>query len=424
MKKYLIYINMVLFGLLFYSCNKKELTIIRPDKKLIENQNEYTKILTEAEYGWIGYLFPAGGRAYTFKFNFTNENRVFTSGTLDETYTTTGIESSYRLVADQTPSLSFDTYTYLHLLSDPDELIFGGARGRGHVSDFEFAFLKLNKDTIHLKGNHNGSKLILVKATKDQDKDFIKKSFATYARIGQINDFQHYHKKVRINNQDFSFTISPHINAMSFYYMEGDVFKQKIGIFTTNEHGLLFREPMELAGVSFQEITNFDIVSKQNTGTFKINGEKVKIEPLQKPLYIDKHAPNRFREVNKQFYSRWMFTVNGKHEALSLRELPGYAGGVYLSNVNVDRMDAMYLLYISGMRYVGPVFSTIIDQDGVMKFNKYMEAYGFNPGELISVVRRFNEVWFNEAGYYVFQTGPTDYDLVNAKDSKTWVRFN
>ena len=119
-----------------------------------------------------------------------------------------------------------------------------------------------------------------------------------------------------------------------------------------------------------------------------------------------------------------MFTVNGKHEALSLRELPGYAGGVYLSNVNVDRMDAMYLLYISGMRYVGPVFSTIIDQDGVMKFNKYMEAYGFNPGELISVVRRFNEVWFNEAGYYVFQTGPTDYDLVNAKDSKTWVRFN
>lgn len=412
--------------LIFCSCNKKEFSRIRPDKKLIEINTKYTELLTESENGWIGYLYPTGGKAYTFRFVFNKENRVFTSGTLDERYTANEMESSYRIVADQIPTLSFDTYSYLHLLSDPDEYVYGGIRGRGHISDFEFSFIRSSMDTIQLKGNHNGSKLVLIRANSTQDKSFIKKTYEINNIVKQINDFPLYHKKIIINNKEFTFSITPHINAMCFYYMEGNEFKQKTTLFSPNNNGIRFKDSINLAGISFQELSDFKINPLQNAGSFKINNQlEVKIEGIEAPLFIDKNAGNRFRQSSKQFYSPTMFTINGHHEALMLRDLDGFIGGYYISNITTSGLDALYLVYRTGLRYVGPLFYSHIDDQGVLKFNKYQEASGIipSPAELV-ILRRFNDVWFNSDGYYVFQSGPDDFDLVNSKNAKIWVRFN
>lgn len=424
MKKNIIYYLFIV--VLFSSCTKQELKMERPDEKLFRVHQEYMDMLTKAESGWVGYLFPKGGRGFTFRFVFTENNRVRTSANLDERYTVEEMESSFRVVADQTPSLSFDTYTYLHLLSDPDEFVFGGARGQGHYSDFEFSFMKVSKDTIQLKGNHNGSTLLLIRASLGQDVNFIRNSYALNRKMQEINDFPKYHKKVTINNTDFTFTISPHINSIAFYHQEGGTFKQTMGIYTANDYGIRFKEPVELAGEVFNEITDFKVDARNNQGSFVINNKEIKITALDAPLYIDRLAPTRFRELPKQFHSRHMFTIDGVHDAIGLRGLEDFIGGFYLSNVNQTRHDAMYLVYRTGSRYVGPLFFTHIEeQSGIMKHIKDIEAYGYNPGpEGIIILRRFNDQWFDEAGFYVFQTGPTDYDLVNAKNGNIWVRFN
>jgi hypothetical protein len=72
----------------------------------------------------------------------------------NETTATVLKESSYRLKALQQPTLIFDTYSYLHLLSDPDPNVAGGIAGKGYNSDFEFAYdpTIAQADTIILTG--------------------------------------------------------------------------------------------------------------------------------------------------------------------------------------------------------------------------------------------------------------------------------
>jgi hypothetical protein len=63
----------------------------------------------------------------------------------------------------QQPSLIFDTYSYLHLLADPDPNVNGGRVGAGLSSDFEFYVDSTVADTMKLVGRFNGSKAILTK---------------------------------------------------------------------------------------------------------------------------------------------------------------------------------------------------------------------------------------------------------------------
>ena len=75
-------------------------------------------------------------------------------------------ESSYRLKALQQPSLIFDTYSYIHILTDPDASVNGGNYGSGLRSDFEFRVDTVTADSISLTGRYNGSKLSLRKAAQ------------------------------------------------------------------------------------------------------------------------------------------------------------------------------------------------------------------------------------------------------------------
>ncbi|VTP96805.1 DUF4302 domain-containing protein [Sphingobacterium daejeonense] len=78
-----IYLLILVFTV-FFSCKKTDQILDRPDKKLNELRSQYIEQLVGAENGWIGYLFPEGGRGFTFKFEFNNSNRVLTYSALDE----------------------------------------------------------------------------------------------------------------------------------------------------------------------------------------------------------------------------------------------------------------------------------------------------------------------------------------------------
>ncbi|RPD41433.1 DUF4302 domain-containing protein [Chitinophaga barathri] len=159
---------MVLPLILFFSCKKEEFEGQRPDERIAAALDAYYGTLAGSEYGWKGNLFPAGGRGFGFFFRFDRQNRVSMLADISDQTRRTAKESSYRIRATLTPSLYFDTYTYLHQLADPDPAVNNGTPGFGLYSDFEFSIQYASKDTLLLKGNLFGSRLELIRATREE----------------------------------------------------------------------------------------------------------------------------------------------------------------------------------------------------------------------------------------------------------------
>ena len=107
---------------LFFSCTKEPEQVFdkSPDERLNETLAGYQKQLSGAQYGWKAVVFPAAGGAYAFYFKFNDSNRVQMVSDFDSNSARILKESSFRLKALQQPSLIFDTYSYLHVLADPD----------------------------------------------------------------------------------------------------------------------------------------------------------------------------------------------------------------------------------------------------------------------------------------------------------------
>ena len=145
----------------------------RPDERLNKTLSQYKSQLVGAPNGWRAVLYPQGGAGYSFLFDFSENDRVKMYSDIDATTAAEPMESTYRLKAAQRPSLLFDTYSYLHILTDPDATKSGGDYGQGRYSDFEFSFESATADQIILTGNAKGSKLILTKATPDDAAYFI-----------------------------------------------------------------------------------------------------------------------------------------------------------------------------------------------------------------------------------------------------------
>src|SRR5215217_5513761 len=135
----------------FSSCKKDDSNAFEksPDERVNETLANFQTLLSGAQYGWRAVVYPTAGGAYSFYFKFNDANRVVMYSDFDSASAVTPRESSYRLKALQQPSLIFDTYSYLHLLSDPNENTItvqsdingyrGGALGQGLQSDFEYA---------------------------------------------------------------------------------------------------------------------------------------------------------------------------------------------------------------------------------------------------------------------------------------------
>ncbi len=141
-----------------------------PQERTAQMLKEYKSMLASAPYGWMAYAYTgAGNIASTFFFRFDSTNRVLTNCDISTTTITTPQESSYRIQALQMPTLIFDTYSYLHLLADPNSSTAGGASGSGYTSDFEFYFVQMSKDkdTLYMQGAQKGMPLTLIKISED-----------------------------------------------------------------------------------------------------------------------------------------------------------------------------------------------------------------------------------------------------------------
>ncbi|WP_156308488.1 DUF4302 domain-containing protein [Sphingobacterium endophyticum] len=419
--KYLITTICLCFLLL--SC-KKEFEGTRPDSKINQLKEEYSDQLIKSKEGWIGILYPKGGGSYTFKFSFDNKNRVKTYATIDKEKTIKSDESSYRLVADQIVSLYFDTYSYLHQLADPDERKNGGLRGGGKISDFEFSFIQNSKDTIKLRGNHNESELILIRAKEGEGDNYISKTFAQAMKIDELNQLSNYYNSIQINKKDYGFILNTEINCITFYYDDKGNYKSFTTEYAVIADGIVLRKPFEANGVRISTFSDFQINKTTNQISVQYNGQvKAQIKNVSKPISIDKEAPRRMYMIDKMHTSSTGFTISGVKDAIGLTKIQGFNMFLFIPRRYIDPLDAFYLIHSEDFHY-GPIFNTIYNDEGVLFFKPFQLLSGIPPGtayEQLFIDQ--NKLWFDPAGFNVFQTGKDCFDFVSRKDSKIWIRF-
>lgn|GEM_PF-2178160 len=273
----------VLTLLLFSSCKKdydKSVFEQLPQERSAEMLKDYKTILTSAPYGWQAYIYPgSGGLASTFLFKFDSTNRVITNCDLGPSTITTPMESSYSLRALQMTTLVFDTYSYLHLLADPNDKVMGGTRGQGFYSDYEFYFMGVsaNKDTLYMEGAQKGMPLTLVKVTDDNradveqgfDKDGGAKMADMQYRIHSYLGSTMFINMQMQDNKQISFIYN---GGSSMYFLyQNDTTGKIVGqstLFSYTAKGIHFRDSVKYKNVAFT-----DMVWNQGTNNgFYVDG--------------------------------------------------------------------------------------------------------------------------------------------------------
>lgn len=158
---------------MFSACDMKEdyTKLGSVDKRVTAKLGEYQDVLCTAPYGWLADIYTGTGGTHRLWMSFSANEEVTMYTDYVEYYRTlrtTPYTSTYKLKAQQMPTLSFDTYSYLSIFADPNPLANGaGKPGVGMVADFEYEILSYKKGQIELIGCKNGMKALLTEATAE-----------------------------------------------------------------------------------------------------------------------------------------------------------------------------------------------------------------------------------------------------------------
>jgi hypothetical protein len=432
MKKTFLYLFLIVATA---SCSKKDDNKIfekSADERLNEALSTYQSQLVGSQYGWNGVLYADSGRGtpYSFYFKFDASNRVKMLSDFDSTSAATLKESSYRLKALQQPSLLFDTYSYIHVLADPDPNVNGGGYGSGLQTDFEFYFDSVGTDVIRLGGRFHGTKLVLTRATQQ---DATALNNGQLAAAFYINKILTYFKRLTIGNQLIDFQINPYTRKVTFTWLDAS---GNTSTFTTSYYltpgGIALTNPLVIGTTVIKTFDNLAWNATTQTINLAVNGTAASIRGVVVPLKVDVGAPARWWQYASDNNGLWVsfngFHVNGVDDAFGLRNLK-------------DGVNSYYFLvywpqYAPRQDLFAPIFinpaqdSLILDyatlsrrpnttSDGRAVFSEITSVGYPTTGPAAQTRTLLN----NATGYYFVQTSETTYDMVSATDGKSWITW-
>jgi hypothetical protein len=292
------FVSIVMAALVVMGCRKTETEYLfdKPaDQRISEALQGYQTALTAAP-GWKLFVYPkglesdgstdVGGFAYYMKF--TDSNRVTMVSDFNYVMAQTPKESGYRLKEVQRPSLFFDTYSYIHIVSDPNAAVSQspiGQNGTGWGSDFQFAFTEVQpKDTIILEGSQNGSEAMLVKVSAGEidsalNKGALKSMMENISNYAAANNFIYLPLP---NNKKAALSLDFRMRTLQFYYRDdnGALVTVKSDFAVTTK-SIWLKQPLSIGGYTFREI----FWDNQNKYFFIIsNGNRVIISSEANPV--------------------------------------------------------------------------------------------------------------------------------------------
>ncbi len=423
-----------LFAVFIFSACKKDNNAFdqSPDERINEALKKYESALTGSSAGWNATIKTGSGGIFHFHFRFNASNRVLMYADINPGTATTARESSYRLKALQTPALIFDTYSYLHMLADPDASVNGGTYGQGLSSDFEFSLDSLATDSIKLTGRVNGTKLTLIKATQQDLDAWQNGAWARALSFENINKILNYFKRINIGGTNYEVRVDLVARTITFSWLNGSGNLQQ---FTTGYNysstGVVFLTPFNTGS---QTINGLEIVSWDAANSIlnvKVNGVAATITGATQPLKVDLGAPQRWWQYainNGGLY--WIsldgFHVNGVDDAFGIKTLDRYYYLIYWPAYDPGNNDLFAPVFINAagngleLQYAAAPDTPQFTADGRAVFT-LLGNYGTYPSSGPAALTR-SQLLISQ-GYYFVQTGPASYDMVSATDAKAWISW-
>ncbi len=429
MKKIALYILSI--TLCLTACRKDEPVFDQsPDERINKTLNDYQSALVSSPTGWKATVIPGSGGIYHFYFRFNNENRVFMFSDFDTITSKYQKESSYRLKALQQPTLIFDTYSYLHLLSDPDATVNGGAYGSGLISDFEFSLDTLYTDSILLTGKMNKTKLRLEKASQQELNEWQNGEWANAVSFTNVTKIQNYFKRLTLGGVEYEIFVDPASRTVTLQWLSGGTVKQFSTAYYFNVGGVVFETPL----INGSQIVNgftdvFWSEASQSVNLRSGNSTGI-IAGAIKPLKTDVNAPQRWWQtaVNDEGYweSFAGFHVNGVDDAFGINTLGRFYSLIYWPEYDTGNdLFAPAFINAAGtgleLQYGAAPDTPEFTADGRAVFS-LLGLYGSYPasGPAAQTLAKL----LIPQGYYFIQTSSTTYDMVSADDAKTWITWN
>ncbi|MCW3467602.1 DUF4302 domain-containing protein [Chitinophaga nivalis] len=430
MRKTLLCLLLILIGLCACKKETDPLFGMSPDARINDTLQHYQQVLTGAAYGWKALVYPAGtpGTVFSFFFRFSNNNRVEMLADITAAASYKTMESSWRLKALQQPCLLFDTYSYLHVLCDPDGNVSGGQNGKGLGSDFEFAINGMKGDTLLLTGRFNGSRAMLIKATQQEETAYYKQG-VNRALDSVVNILTYFHR-LNTGRRQYDLHVNRQLHQLTFTWMkEGNMKKVTTGYYYTLS-GIALSPAFEDSAATV--INSFDGVKWEHDAvTFKISGEQAAITATPRPVAVDPTAPARWYRAAADIGRYWVsykgFHVNGVDDAFNISSLPDFLGLCYWPEIEgpgtgidwlsfiIKTTDGPVALY--GPGYTPPEFTP----DGRIIFND-AGMFGRLPPNRRPVDKTRAKMADSE-GFYLVQTGEKSYDMVSAADARVWITW-
>lgn len=438
MKKYLIYTLLALT--LFTSCKKSNDVPAgeKPEARVAATLATYSALLTNNTTGWKATLFAHGGITYLFSMKFSTSNRVTMLSDLSTAYSTTSLESSYRLRQQQGPSLLFDTYTYIHVVADPDPTVNGGKAGSGSNSDFEFTFDSVVGDTIKLVGNKLGSKLTLVKASSAADYNAY--TTGTQDILSKFSQLKTYFKRTTIGTTECEVRIDAINKTMAFSYLvNGALVTVSTGFYIDGSSNTMnFVTPVTIAGTKVTSVKGltFDATNVVFGGT--VNGAPFQLKQAIAPLLIDLNAAQRwYDQIMKNPNTCWVsdnaFHNNGIDDYCGFRKVPSYTSFWYAGSTVFSGAGEGIITFTTGLAAPYAFTKTPFTvTNGIGRFTLLSSSSGFTGTTPIALAMTsaraimYGGATVNSFADWYFIPTATDgvhYDMVRASDALAWISW-
>lgn len=228
-----------------------------PDARLQKVLDEYNHILNDVHHGWKGQLYTATGAGYFYYFDFDEDGTVAMFSDFNETSAGTSLEGTWTLKALQKPTLSFNSYSYVHLPADPDGNVNGGNNGEGLVSDFEFAFSEISGDSIIFRGIQRNTEMVLIKASGEERSAILNQNVRRILESSVA--YKEANRNLRLTLPDDSsipvdFSISTKTFGAQYLSADGNTVESFATPFTFSARGILLRHPFNIQGHAVREL--------------------------------------------------------------------------------------------------------------------------------------------------------------------------
>lgn len=395
-----------------------------PDDRINETLAAYNKTLISAPYGWKALVYPSAlpNTAFGFYFKFDSTNRVEMFSDFDSLSAVTPKKSSFRLKSLQQPCLLFDTYSYIHVLCDPDASKNGGYYGKGLYADFEFSIDGVHGDTINLTGRLNGSKAIFVKATSQEAQDYYDKK--RNWDFNQFSRFLTYFKLLTAGSNKYDINVDRLTREIRLTWISNNGVKTFATNYYYDPTGITFTTPFRDGALSIDGF--YDVkwdVSLQRL-TMKAGDNTAAITSAIRPQVLDRQAGQRWYNTAASTGSYWAslygFHVDGVDDAYGVTKLDGYNFMFYYPLFR-DGLDFSGILP-DGLAY-GPAFKPVFNTNGAVVFQDTQSGWGDIPENSLPAIRQILAKYLEREGFYFVQTGANTYDMVNARDARSWITW-